>query len=114
MRGPALLILPLLLAGCLRRPSAGETSPPATTAADRPSAVWIVDGKPYTPPRSGEPLWIIDGKPYVPKPDSALAPDLANLRIESIEMLKGAAATARFGDAGRDGVLLIRTKREQE
>ena len=35
-------------------------------------------------------------------------------RIEAVEILKGAAAIDQYGDDARDGIILIRTKRESK
>jgi len=55
-----------------------------------------------------QPLFIIDGRV---QPKGADAPaDLSPNDIESVEVLKGAAAVARFGSDGTDGAVLIQTK----
>jgi TonB-dependent SusC/RagA subfamily outer membrane receptor len=43
---------------------------------------------------------------YYGRSDSSLTPE----QIESIEILKGPTATARYGEAARHGVVLIRTR----
>lgn len=51
-------------------------------------------------------LFIVDGVRTDPKQATALTPD----RIESVSVLKGAAARAQYGEAGANGVILIKTK----
>ena len=53
--------------------------------------------------RSSEPLWIIDG---VPGGHNQLNPN----DIESITVLKDAAATAMYGSSGTNGVIVVTTK----
>ena len=53
-----------------------------------------------------EPLFIIDGAPVDQDNFRSLNPN----EIESIEVLKDAAATAIYGNRGANGVILIRTK----
>lgn len=53
-----------------------------------------------------QPLLIIDGAKALPV---ALA-KLDRLNIEKVEVLKGAAAAAAYGDDGKDGVVIITTK----
>ena len=52
------------------------------------------------------PLFILDGKEITKKEMDALDPD----SIEKIEVLKGDNATEKYGDKGKDGVILITTK----
>lgn len=72
---------------------------------------------------SSEPLIVIDGVPYSTDIDDDFDFSTANdedfgqllnispTDLESIEVLKDAAATAIYGTAGANGVLLIKTKR---
>ncbi len=57
---------------------------------------------------SGTPLYIIDG---VQKPDMS---DINSNDIESIEILKDAAATALYGAKANAGVVMVTTKRGRE
>ena len=57
---------------------------------------------------SGTPLYIIDG---VQKPDMS---DINSHDIESIEILKDAAATALYGARAMNGVVVVTTKRGNE
>ena len=58
--------------------------------------------------RSGsQPLWVVDGMPVIS------APDINPYDIESIEVLKDVSATAIYGFKGANGVILIKTKRQQ-
>jgi TonB-dependent SusC/RagA subfamily outer membrane receptor len=52
------------------------------------------------------PLFFVDGKEV--SSDSALTFDAA--RIEQLDVLKGAAAIARYGERARNGVIIIKTK----
>jgi TonB-dependent SusC/RagA subfamily outer membrane receptor len=54
-----------------------------------------------------QPLYLLDGKEISAAEMQALAPDA----IESVEVLKGAAATAKHGDRGANGVVTITTKK---
>ncbi len=52
---------------------------------------------------------MIDG---IPKPaDGGILADLDPRDIDSIEVLKDAAATGAYGSRGANGVIVIRTKR---
>lgn len=53
------------------------------------------------------PLFVVDGVEY--GPDKPL-PDLKKENLASMEVLKNEAATNRFGDKGKNGVILIKTK----
>ena len=59
-----------------------------------------IDGK--------EPLFIIDGKEITKRELNSLNPD----NIDSISVLKDKSATAVYGDKGKDGVVLITTKKK--
>jgi len=56
---------------------------------------------------TGNPLFILDGKPIEPMND--IDPD----NIESISVLKNDSATAIYGERGKDGVILITTKKPE-
>jgi TonB-dependent SusC/RagA subfamily outer membrane receptor len=53
-----------------------------------------------------EPLYFVDGVEHTGGSDGLPKPD----RIESIDVLKGANAIARYGERGANGVVVIRTK----
>jgi outer membrane receptor for ferrienterochelin and colicin len=55
-----------------------------------------------------EPLFVQDGKIIRPDDLSAIDPD----NIQEIEVLKGESAFEKYGDEGRNGVIVIRTKRK--
>lgn len=72
---------------------------------------------------SNQPLWVIDGVPMFHEDFSQLGMGGQNLSavtgispgdIESIDILKDAAATALFGSRGSNGVVMVRTKRGAE
>lgn len=71
---------------------------------------------------SNQPLWVIDGVPMFDEDFSQLGmggQDLSGITgispddIESISILKDAAATAMYGSRGSNGVVMVRTKRGQ-
>ena len=57
---------------------------------------------------SNDPLYVVDG---VPQLDASAISDIAPGDIESMQILKDAAATAIYGSRGANGVVLISTKR---
>lgn len=68
---------------------------------------------------SNEPLWVIDGVPMVNNTigsntgDNVMGSGVSNLNqddIESMTILKGAAATALYGSRAANGVVLVTTK----
>lgn len=56
-----------------------------------------------------EPLILVDGKEL---PDGQSVNDISPDKISSMEVLKDNAAKARYGSAGNNGVILIKTKPE--
>ena len=60
------------------------------------------------PSQSNEPLFVVDGMP-IRGGGSSMA-DLNPADIESMSVLKGAAASALYGQEGSNGVILITTK----
>jgi len=79
--------------------------PPATATSDTtPSSPAIVARS----ERSGSgPLYIVDGQIA----DNLLLADAQSLEIESMQVFDGAAAEAKYGDRGTNGVVVIMTKR---
>lgn len=59
---------------------------------------------------SNEPLYVIDGTPVDPGPDGVLYA-VNPYDVESITVLKDAAATSIYGSRGGNGVILITTRR---
>ena len=57
-----------------------------------------------------KPMFIVDGLEASPNVLSALSPD----RIESITVLKDASSIAIYGDKGKNGVIIITLKTEEE
>jgi TonB-dependent SusC/RagA subfamily outer membrane receptor len=56
-----------------------------------------------------EPLFVINGIPLGPNPWGNL--NAINVHdIETVEVLRDAAATAEYGSRGANGVIIIRTK----
>jgi len=62
-----------------------------------------------SPSASNDPLYVIDGIPAIAGASSVQ--DLNPQDIQSMEILKDAAATAIYGSRGANGVILITTKR---
>lgn len=60
--------------------------------------------------RGEEPLLVIDGVPY----NNITLRDIASDDIESIDVLKGATASALYGSRGGSGAIMITTKRGLE
>jgi TonB-linked SusC/RagA family outer membrane protein len=60
---------------------------------------------------SNDPLYVIDGVPMPMTGGSGTLFDINPQDIESIEVLKDAAATAIYGSRGANGVILVTTKR---
>lgn len=56
------------------------------------------------------PLYIVDGQPVEPGPNGDLT-GINPYDIESIKVLKDAAATSMYGVRGANGVIVIKTKR---
>ncbi len=57
-----------------------------------------------------EPLYVVDGMPAIVGPDGALA-ELNPDDVQRVEVLRGAAASAMWGNRGANGVILITTRR---
>lgn len=61
---------------------------------------------------SNEPLYVIDGVPFfIEYPDINPLSNIPVSEIESIDILKDAAATAIYGSRGANGVVIVNTKR---
>lgn len=60
----------------------------------------------FTSDEEEEPLFILNGKEITKKEMNDLKPD----SIEKVEVLKGDGATEKYGDKGKNGVVLITTK----
>ena len=58
---------------------------------------------------SSEPLYVVDGMPVEPGPNGTLH-SVNPYDVESITVLKDAAATAIYGSRGGNGVIIIKTK----
>jgi TonB-dependent SusC/RagA subfamily outer membrane receptor len=96
----AALVLGTLLQGCVGDHITGPSPGPSPVRSH--SCVTTLD--PNAPP----PLYVIDGERL-----SHVEVGARRVRsedIESLEVLKGPAAVARFGVAAEHGVLLIRTR----
>ena len=60
---------------------------------------------------SNDPLYVIDGIPVTSSVEDGAISDIAPQDIQSMEILKDAAATAIYGSRGANGVIIITTKR---
>jgi len=60
---------------------------------------------------SNDPLYVVDGIPVTSSVTGGAIADIAPQDIQSMEILKDAAATAIYGSRGANGVILITTKR---
>jgi TonB-dependent SusC/RagA subfamily outer membrane receptor len=58
---------------------------------------------------SSEPLYVVDGMPIQSGPDGVIH-SVNPYDVESITVLKDAAATAIYGSRGGNGVIIIKTK----
>jgi TonB-dependent SusC/RagA subfamily outer membrane receptor len=102
MRGFLPLVLGALAAACMpakpkaTAPSPSPMPPPVTTAVcDKGD--------------SGPTIYLIDGKPVT----CTAAMSLPSYQIESVAVVKGAAAVSLYGPLAASGVVLIETKRER-
>ncbi len=60
--------------------------------------------------RGEEPLLVIDGVPY----NNITLRDIASDDIESVDVLKGATASALYGSRGGSGAIMVTTKKGKE
>jgi len=90
-----------------------------TQNSGAPGATAKLNIRGITSPLSGstnEPLYVIDGVPFFiePSADFPTINPLVNIpvsEIESIDILKDAAATAIYGSRGANGVVIVKTNR---
>jgi TonB-linked SusC/RagA family outer membrane protein len=67
---------------------------------------------PLSPFRSNGPLWVVDNVPLSDNMfNGTLTMDIESMDIESIEVIKGAAAAAIYGSRAAGGVISIKTNR---
>lgn len=59
---------------------------------------------------ASQPLYVIDGIPYADNENASIFSTLSPEMIESIRILKDAAATSVYGNRGANGVIIINTK----
>ena len=77
----------------------------------KPNTSVTIRGKGPLGQLEGDPLYIIDGVELpknTPKPISGLSPNT----IESVSVLKGESAAGTYGEKGKDGVIIITTKKK--
>lgn len=91
--------------GCAR-----DVLAPAPAPAESGATLRIVGPMPVGTDQ--QPAFIVDGVPVEAAQGRLDQLDPAD--IHSIEIIKGAAAVRLYGTAGRNGVILIRTKRGAE
>lgn len=71
---------------------------------------YVVGGIQRVKVSSNKPLFVIDGKISSEKKFKAFDPEL----IENVQILKDSSATALYGEKGKNGVILITTKRKRK
>ena len=86
-----------------------------TQNSGQPGAAATVNIRGVTSPLAGstnEPLYVIDGVPFFNDKGSNMNPllTIAPGDIESIDVLKDAAATSIYGSRGANGVIIVKTK----
>lgn len=88
-------------------------------SSGKPGSASTINVRGITSPVSGstnEPLYVIDGVPFfATKNEDALNPllGISPNDIESIDILKDAAATSIYGSRGANGVIIVNTKNGQ-
>jgi TonB-dependent SusC/RagA subfamily outer membrane receptor len=82
---------------------ASASTDAAATASGPPPVIRFVCGSSLSAART--PLYVVDG---VARGEET--PDLEAMDIRSIEVVRGAAAVARYGPRASDGVVLITTR----
>jgi hypothetical protein len=112
-------LLATLLSGCVR----GSTASPAPVAPQRDPGAPLAAGAAAQPgricldcagwgtPITPQPVFVIDGLLYrIPSGHTSPIRGLDPRDVVDIEILKAPAAIALYGEAGRDGVVVVRTK----
>ncbi len=77
-----------------------------TTITGNTQPLWVVDGVPFNSATNDQSGFTTGGTATAPSRFLDLDPN----SIESINVLKGLAATVLYGDQGRNGVILVNTK----
>ena len=91
----------------------GKVAGVSVMATGRPGSETMIQLRTATSIRgTNRPLIIMDGVMLASTPGSTI--DLSTLDIQSIEVLKGASASAMYGSRGGAGVIIIRTRRGRE
>jgi TonB-linked SusC/RagA family outer membrane protein len=89
----------------------GKVAGVNTTAPAQPGAgINVVLRSPTSISKGNAPLFVVDGVILASTFDRSTT-DLSSLDIESIEVVKGAAAASLYGSRAANGVIQIRTKR---
>lgn len=90
----------------------GKVAGVTVMSSGRPGSEVMIQLRAATSIRGNRPLIIVDGVILATSQASTL--DLSTLDIRSIEVLKGASASAMYGARGAAGVIIIRTDRGRE
>ena len=90
----------------------GKVAGVSVSGSGLPGAEMSIQLRTATSIRGNRPLIIVDGVILATAQASTL--DLSTMDIKSIEILKGAAASAAYGARGAAGVIIIRTHRGKE
>lgn len=91
---------------------AGVTVTNASSSPNAGSQIIVRGISSINPSQSNEPLFIMDGVPL--SGGASAAADINPNDIENVTVLKGAAASALYGQDAANGVIMITTKRAQE
>lgn len=90
----------------------GKVAGVAVSGSGLPGAEMMIQLRAATSIRGNRPLIIVDGVTLATSQASTL--DISTMDIRSIEILKGASASAMYGARGAAGVIIIRTNRGRE
>ncbi len=84
---------------------------PSSQESNEPSIVYFRCRMPSLVLQNSNPLYIIDG---IPSYKILSMDEIDSNEISSVTVLKDASATALYGSRGRNGVIIIKTKKYQE
>jgi TonB-dependent SusC/RagA subfamily outer membrane receptor len=90
----------------------GKVAGVSVTGSGLPGSEMMIQLRIATSIRGNRPLIIVDGVILATSQASTL--DLSTMDIKSVEILKGASASAMYGARGAAGVIIIRTHRGKE
>lgn len=93
-------------------PSASEREPPGCEFVRQTGPNSFVMRCRQSVQAGPPPLYVVDGRVVERKSIDRFLPDgLAEEEVKSVTLVKGEEALARYGEAGRHGVIVIETKR---